>query len=335
MEKIVILGGGVAGLSCLNALLDRGISTLLIEGGRIGTPKICGEFLAPPVVEQLQRWEIGPIQNIQQVHFYTQQKKFALNFPREAGAMARSEVELQLAKRARTLQGRILENTRIDKIIPATEVTPHIFKLIDGHEITAQTAIIATGRLNQHSQNFKYRAIKFHWPEIREAETLLMYSAQNAYAGLIPITNNMSNCACLANDKIDSTHALLQRIFPAIDLATTTMLEGCAPKFGRKKNPHWPHTYWIGDALASFPPAIGFGFAHSILSAIHAADFYQQNKFLAYQKSSLQIIQTQLWLSQAWHYLLMRPHLGLPILSLLSHHQNMSRFFLRKLGYST
>src|ERR1700722_17562931 len=98
MEEIVILGGGVAGLCCLNGFLDRGIYPLLIERGAIGSGKLCGEFLAPDAVELLEKWEIGPIQKLDEISFSAKGSK--LSIKRRAGAMARSVVELQLAERA-------------------------------------------------------------------------------------------------------------------------------------------------------------------------------------------------------------------------------------------
>ena len=120
MEKVVILGGGIAGLSCLNALLDIGVDALLIEGNTIGSPKMCGEFLAPTAVRLLQLWDIGPIVPIESAQFFSRQQQLSIPFPKQAGAIARSEVELQLAQRALKLGGRIKENTAIKKNIPKT-----------------------------------------------------------------------------------------------------------------------------------------------------------------------------------------------------------------------
>jgi flavin-dependent dehydrogenase len=132
VEKVVIVGGGIAGLSCLNALLDRGVSPLLLEGYTIGTPKMCGEFLAPQAVALLQNWDIGPLQEIQQASFFSKNKKFEVVFPKPAGAISRSEVELLLAKRAQKKEGRIREKALIQKIIPGTKSAPYIFHLASG-----------------------------------------------------------------------------------------------------------------------------------------------------------------------------------------------------------
>ena len=74
LEKVIIIGGGVAGLSCLNGLLDQGQSPLLLEEKTIGLPKVCGEFLAPFASLQLQKWGIGPIQPIKEVCFLIKNK---------------------------------------------------------------------------------------------------------------------------------------------------------------------------------------------------------------------------------------------------------------------
>lgn len=80
LEEVVIIGGGVAGLSCLNALLDQGISALLIEGSTIGTPKMCGEFLAPIAAQQLQRWDVDPLIPIPHAAFYAGIRQLDIHF---------------------------------------------------------------------------------------------------------------------------------------------------------------------------------------------------------------------------------------------------------------
>src|SRR6202012_233439 len=141
MEKVIIIGGGVAGLSCLNALIDQGLSPLLLEEKTIGLPKICGEFLAPLASLQLQTWGIGPIQCIKKVSFLVNHRQNEMSFPNPAGAFSRSEAELGLAKRARNKGGRILEQIRIKKIHPPLNHSPYTIDLESGEQILAQSLI--------------------------------------------------------------------------------------------------------------------------------------------------------------------------------------------------
>ena len=113
MEKLVIVGAGVAGLSCLNALLDRHVSPLLLEASTIGAPKMCGEFLSPSATHQLKQWDVGPLQTIRQVRFFGETSTLHVTFRREAGAYGRHHAEMELAARAQQKGGRIIENSPI------------------------------------------------------------------------------------------------------------------------------------------------------------------------------------------------------------------------------
>ncbi len=160
METLVIIGGGVAGLSCLNAFLDKDISPLLIEASSIGSPKMCGEFLAPPAIDQLKQWDIGPLQVIRQARFNAVQ----FSFPREAGAYSRHHAELELAARAKQHGGRMIEQSPIKTLIPATHRNPYLLHLVSGEIIEARDVIFATGQFSQPFKKSNYVGLKptFH-----------------------------------------------------------------------------------------------------------------------------------------------------------------------------
>lgn len=352
LEKLVIIGGGIAGLSCLNALLDNGVSPLLLEGAAIGTPKMCGEFLAPTAVALLQHWNIGPIQTIIQAKFYAKNTEFKLAFPQLAGAISRSDAEHLLAQRARKLQGTIREHARIKEIIPATSTSPYILTLDSGEEIHANSVIFATGKYGQKNSTpipMPYYGIKVHFKHIVLPNTLLMYSLKEAYFGIVPISNEESNCTCLIRkefiDKIGSgkqffyqliaTNPTLNSVFKNSAMDKIDIFEGSAPEFRLKTNPPWPRALWIGDALAALHPAIGSGFSHAISSATMAAEYYLQNNSAAYLKASKQQIDTKLKLGKIMHKLMLNPSLSAAAFSFLKLNPWPLNKCLQKLEYNT
>ncbi len=349
MEKIIIIGGGVAGLSCLNALLDRGVSALLLEATTIGTPKMCGEFLAPPALSQLASWQI-PVENIKQARFFVKNKNVTLTFPTPAGALARGTLEKQLAERARLLGGKILENTSITNIIPATSNTPYLFHLESGETLQTHTAIFATGKFNHVTNTTAFRqyaGIKFHFPHIINHETLLMYSMQNAYFGIVPISKTTSNCTCLIKStalchnlspkdhflQLIKSNSFATETFKAINMDNLTWLEGYAPEFGLKKLPNWPNALWIGDALASIYPAVGYGFAHSVENAVLAAEAYLHSSTKHYAKSATQAVKKKIRTGKLLHEILLHPNLGMVFLPLLRQNPWITKLILKKMGY--
>ena len=270
MEKVVIIGAGVAGLACLNALLDCHVRPILIEAGKIGSNKICGEFLSLAACCQLETWGIGPIQKIDSITIESSGTK--LKTQQKAGAMNRSEAEKQLAERAKSLGGTIMENTKIIKT-SYDSVT-----LFDNTTIKAKNIIIATGALGPKPKDFPYIGLKAHFLHDSYKPNLEMHLFKGGYFGIVPISTTTSNIACLVKESAKA-EALVQM---NKELAWLTAPVG---SFGMKKVPIVDSTYYIGDAIASLPPAIGGGFGHAINSAILCA------KHLVHDGSSKEYLQ--------------------------------------------
>jgi flavin-dependent dehydrogenase len=346
MEKIVIIGGGVAGLSCLNALLDKGHSPLLLEAASIGTPKMCGEFLAPTAIQLLNKWNIHLIHEIHQTIFHASSQKLIVNFSVPAGAIARASVELALANRAQKLNGRIQENCAIKNITPMNSYTSHRIHLNSGEEIQANTIMLATGKFNQRKDiNFPYIGIKLHIPFVFKKNTLLMHSIKNGYFGIVPITNEMSNLTCLVkrnaivgSGKEYLYHKLgefpyLKSIQHLIDIENLNWLEAPSPEFGIKKLPNWQNTFWIGDAAASLHPAIGSGFTHAIQTSVSAAKYYENNTSNNYRHFSKKVMQKKLFLAKLLHSALFHPKIGVFVIKLFKNKKWITEFLMRKLDY--
>ncbi len=332
MEELVIIGGGVAGLSGLNALLDNHISPLLLEASTIGTPKMCGEFLAPPVMDQLKKWGIGPMQSIKQARFNDLQ----CSFPREAGGYSRHDAEIELAARAKKLGGRIIEQSPIQTIIPATQNSPYILHLNSGETIEARDVIFASGKFSQTAATSTYVGFKTYIPQVIQSETLLMFSLAGGYLGIVPVTDDMSNLTCLVRrdevEKAGSCKAFLESIHPSLG-AKTGWLEGPAPTFSPKTIPNWPHAYWIGDAFASIHPAIGYGFAHSIISALLAVEYYLKQDPVGYHQALKKLMRPKRIIGKTMHHLLQKPRLCSVVSPIFERNPWITHQLLSTLGY--
>lgn len=351
LEKVIIIGGGVAGLSCLNALLDHGIPALLLEGGTIGAPKMCGEFLAPIAVQQLHKWGVTAVVSISQANFYSGDKQLDIKFTQASGAISRSEVERQLATRARKLGGRIRENTYLQHTTPATSSTPYLFQLSSDEVIEAKSVFFATGKFGNiiSSKKIKlpYYGFKLHFHHLEKVNSLKMFSLENAYLGIVPISDEISNCACLAKqdavekfgsagdyfNQIIRSNYLLKDMLSSVDLDKTKILSGKAPDFFQKKLQVWPESYWIGDAFASLYPAIGSGFSHSITSATQAVYHFINNNPKIYQKTYSKSIKSKVVIGKLLNTALLNPRIVKYALPILNKYPGISNLILRKLDY--
>ncbi len=294
--EVVIVGGGVAGLSCLNALLDYGISALLIEGSKIGSYKLCGEFLSPYAKESLAAWNIGPIQAISDVYIEN------LHIQMPAGAMSRAHAELELAKRARNLGGEILEEVKV------IDISPSRLLLDDNKERFFKKLVVASGKFSSHPKDFPYIGLKAHVTHSHFEPKLTMQLFKGGYFGSVPISNTTSNIACLMKKEAS----------PPLDL---DWHRAQVPNFGFKKVPCLPNSYWIGDAAASFPPATGQGFAHAILSGKLAARYIATNTE-GFQQKLHTLTKAKMHYALAIHQLMLSPLAAKLACRMLSHLPN-------------
>jgi len=330
LERALIIGGGIAGLTCLNALLEEGVEASLYEAGLIGSPKMCGEFVSPQAVALLIKWGLTSIMTIPTVEFYTPKKQIQQHLHTAAGAVSRSVAEQFLAERARKLGGKIFENTRISKITPPSPLQSFYRLQVAEKEIKAQTVFFATGKFHSQEVNIKqqYLGIKMHLPSSPTQSNLEMFIAKNAYLGILPVSKDMSNLACLIKQNKDEPfslsiflkkmmiqHPSLASSLQQVDLKNQFYLQVPTPGFGFRKVPNWRNSFWIGDALASLQPAMGAGFAHAMGSAIAAVHDYMQESSLQCTQYRTRL-QRKLWLGKYLHFCMLTPAMSDSMLEL-------------------
>jgi flavin-dependent dehydrogenase len=167
-----------------------------------------------------------------------------------------------------------------------------------------------------------------------------MSNYPGAYFGIVPITSNVSNLTCLAQNKVIEQWGTCANFFShlaktnpllaEINFSSIEWLEGKAPEFKAQTLPNWNNAFWIGDALASFYPAIGYGFGHSVNSALSATQFYLHADSTAYTQFIQKEIKYKLWLGTFLHRALMNQPLSRILLSLAQTSPRLSQFFIRK-----
>lgn len=285
MEEVVIVGAGIAGLSCLNALVDAGVEALLLEAGTIGTPKICGEFLAPQAALQLEAWDIGPLQKISQIAIHAPPKKLLIDF--QAAAMSRSQAELLLAKRAKARGAKILENAPIRSLHPA------LLELASGEKMVPRHLFIATGKLFCQPTTFPYIGLKSHIPKEASHHCLEMHLFKGGYMGIVPISDTLTNVACLVKKSVPVPEGM--------------WLEAVVPEFGIRMLPNWPNSYFIGDACGSLPPACGGGFSHAIASSLLAVRYFLQNDPDGYKRAIFSDLEAKMPWAMSLHRAMLSP----------------------------
>lgn len=325
--KIVIIGGGVAGLCAAIELCMQGILPVVIEAGNYPSHKVCGEFLSPECLPWLKNLNIDVVP-ILDAHFHCGSRVHRFTFPSAAGSLSHSTFDPALVQCAIDLGAQIHTQVKVVDFHPKQKRhEKHRLELSTGQILKTPSIIIATGRLPSlcpSSTEIKYLGIKAHFEGIDSSQSLQMFGFKSAYLGLSPIEGGKTNLACLA------AMERVKRAGSVEQLMTDLISENChlqsmlktgkrlfeqwmtapIPFFGFKPTPDWLDAYFIGDAALSIPPACGGGLSLAITSGIMAARYAMANDYLVFKTIFKQQCTTPMRAAKGLHYLFMHPFLG-------------------------
>ncbi len=295
-KKIVIIGGGVAGLAAANALADFGIYATLIEGGTYPSHKVCGEFFSSESFPILQKWGFNSEANISKMKLITDSSSIMLPIQLRAFTCSRWKFDTALADRALSKGTELITNTRVEDLsIPENNHSAYELKLSDGRVIKANILIIGTGRLLAKLQEkrlprLKYLGFKAHFNGIDCKDILEMYLVDNGYVGLAAIEDGKTNITGLIRlnknqqsiEDIIAQNPILESRLVNSTMDFTEWITVKAPDFGRNPLPSWPHAYCVGDALGTLFPATGSGLTMGLISGYYAAQFIKRDDLDGY-----------------------------------------------------
>ena len=316
MKQMVIVGGGVAGLSALNRLADHGVNATLIEGGNYPSHKVCGEFFSPECLPILSEWGVEPISCIQNISLMTPYKTCQFPLLKSAKSQSRFDFDGRLVNRAKERGARILTNTKVEHI------GKNCLSLDNGEVLQYTDLIMSTGRLFGASQP-KYVGIKGHLAEVSLEGSLEMYPFPGGYAGLSPIGNGQVNFTTLIKkEDVDMENPILS-LFDRAPHLQKRVQEGrllfkewmvCqVPAFGLKHPPLWENTYFIGDAAGTIPPASGLGLSLAVISGCIAADYAMKADVAGFRLAWKKEFQSVFYYAHLLHRLFMQPVLVNPL----------------------
>lgn len=309
MRNIVIIGGGVAGLSALNRFADLGITATLIESGDYPAHKICGEFFSPESVPILEKWGLSPSTEMNQISLITKQSSLKFTLPQPAVSQSRFEFDQALVMRAKEKGALILTKTKVLKIEKEKII------LDNGEVLFYSDLIVSAGRFFANASPPQYFGIKGHLKGLEIGNTLEMFPFQGGYAGLSPIENGCANFACLIHKGQHTMKTPLQSVFqlaPHLEkrlekavLIFNDWMICKVPAFGIKKTTLLSNTYFIGDAAGTIPPASGLGLSLAITSGYMVADYVLKRDYVGFKRAWEKKYQKTFFYGQLLHHLFM------------------------------
>ncbi len=335
IKDIVIIGGGVAGLCAACRLVELGIKPLIIEASEYPTHKVCGEFFSPECLPLLAQWNIHPIK-IHQVHLRTSAQTLTFTFPREAGSLSHIQFDPLLVHYACIRGAEILTQMKVKEIRPRQKSMKfHEIMLSTGEIVKTPILFVATGRIPSYNQKIpltRYVGIKAHFENLPLENTLEMFSFPGAYLGIVPIENQRFNVACLVQrhqmeaigspehfmQYLMSQNPILQAYFTKGKRVFSNWMQAFVPTFGIKKTPDWPHTYFIGDAAGTVPPACGIGLSMAITSGYWAAEYAIRQDAKGFKKAWRVRYSSQIFWGKLLQEAMWRPSIGNRLMKITS-----------------
>lgn len=329
IEDCVIIGGGVAGLSAANRLVDCHIKPVIIEASQYPSHRICGEFFSYECLPILKRWDISLPSQISLGRFYSGEKSFEFPLPQHSASCSRYEFDAMLLERAKQKGARVLTETSV--VSWETSCLPSKYyemQLSDGKMIKARFLIIGTGRIPKlNSENTvlpsRYYGFKAHFEGIPMDNAIEMHTFPGGYAGVSQIDEKTTNVACIVRQeevkKRGSPEEFIHRLMNEKRMSLfkekiekgkmlfPCWLYGRVPEFGLRKNPSLEDVFWIGDAAGSIPPLSGDGLAIAITSGCMAADYLLKSNAQDFQKDWLKRYKNRFFFAKLLHRILLNP----------------------------
>lgn len=330
IEDCVIIGGGIAGLSAANQLIDAGMKPLIVDGGEYPCHRICGEYFSHESLTSLQKWDIPLNFKINFARFVKGRKEIEFKLPIPASTCSHFECDAMLFDRALKNGSRALCKTTVQSVqLPSNKMETYQLMLSNNQTIKTRHLIIGTGKLpkingiKSQLPEMKYFGFKAHFEGIEMSDRIEMHLFSGGYLGLANVNANTTNIAALVcKDRIDdweqpeklmqklmveeSMPFLKQRMKNAKMLFPKWLVTSI-PEFGIRENPQLERVFWIGDAAGGIPPVSGEGLAIAVTSGCMAADYLLKSDAHQFKMDWLKRYHKRYFWAQTLHKGLIRP----------------------------
>lgn len=287
--EILIVGGGLAGLSLAILCAKSDLKVLLIEKGIYPRQKVCGEYISMESYDFIK--ELGvPLEELEVPII----KKFILTNPfnKEATTqmsvggfgISRYYLDEKLAQLALQAGVEILTETKAQKIEPLEKgfrVTTQ-----KGEVVASEWVVGAYGRISgfepkQFVSNNEFIGVKYHIDKGPADDTIEIHSFKGGYCGVSKVEKGKYNLCylarafdfkeCKGNIDLFEQYMKSQNPFLAERLSANKLFDPVFTSklyFGVHEDPkvNYPQ---VGDAAGFIPPLTGNGMSLAFRSAKH------------------------------------------------------------------
>ncbi|ATP56812.1 FAD-dependent oxidoreductase [Pedobacter ginsengisoli] len=290
-NNIIIIGGGLAGLTCAIHLLKAGFGVTLIEKNLYPQHKVCGEYISNEVLPYLKWLDADPAQlNPTEITrlFVSSASGKIINTALPLGGFGISRFTLDHFLLEKALQNGL---AFINDTVNSIEFKDDTFSISTAKNglHNAKIVIGAFGKRSSLDQKLERKfiqkkspwlAVKAHYKGNIPSDLVALHNFKGGYCGVSKVENNLINICYLTDyesfkayksipdfqNKVLYKNPWLKEIF-----------ENCIPMFDQpltisqisfeKKEPVYNHILMIGDTAGLIHPLCGNGMA----MAIHGA----------------------------------------------------------------
>lgn len=288
---VIIVGGGLAGLTSAIHLSKREKHVLLIEKSEYPKHKVCGEYVSNEVLPYLNSLNIDPIsegaKKITKVHISTTKNNLIKGeLPLGGFGISRYLLDDLLAKKARLNGVQILKDT-VDSIHFKKESFTVITK--NSGVFQSKITIGAFGKRSSLDQKMKrkfiqkespYLAVKIHVKGLFPENLVALHNFKGGYCGISKVENNAINICYITEyrsfkkyknitdfqEQVVFKNEYLKRIFKESTPVFKKPLTISQVSF-QTKNPIENHIIMCGDTAGMIHPLCGNGMGMAISSA--------------------------------------------------------------------
>ena len=319
LYDVIIIGGGLAGLTCGLHLSQQGVKVLLIEKNQYPHHKVCGEYISNEVLPYLQSLGVDPFSEgaVAITDFQistTKGKSIETALPLGGFGISRYTLDHLLFKVAlRTME------VEFDTVSEVSFEKESFF--VSTQSNTCYTSTFVVGAYGKRAnldkvmkrdfiqQKSPWLAVKAHYDYTFPKDKVALHNFEGGYCGLSKVENEAVNaCYLVSYDSFKKTNSIegfqntvmsknphLAHFFSKAKLRFKKPLSISQISF-QKKAPVAQHIFMIGDSAGLIHPLCGNGMAMAIHGAkLFSELFINEFKKIHWDRASIETSYSNLW----------------------------------------
>lgn len=318
--NVIIIGGGLAGLTSAVHLSKKGLSVLLIEKHEYPKHKVCGEYISNEVLPYLKALGFNPFdfgaKNIVDFTLSTpKSRSVSTKLPGGGFGISRYCIDWELSKKAKQYGAQILHETVTDIQFENDQFEVFINQ---SRQYTSELVIGSFGKRSnldvKMNRDFiqklsPFLGVKAHYIGDFPEDAVGLHNFEGGYCGISKVENDHVNVCYIADFKVFkqykniddfqknvlSQNTYLKEVFDTFELAFEKPLTIGQVSFSVKQ-PVENHILMCGDSAGMIHPLAGNGMSMAIRAAQMAAQ--QILKFKSGQlesRTDLENQYTEIW----------------------------------------